>query len=100
MSKVFSAKRKTVEFEYEFLDGTKATLKARSLSTKEQEELQKEFEDEKNAIEGIKKSIRLALAGNDKDIVEKVINEQYENGDLIEFVGSINELIREEKEKK
>ena len=99
MSKVFSAKRKTVEFEYEFLDGTNATLKARTLSTKEQEELQKEFKDG-DIVSAVKKQLQMILAGNDKEIVKKLIEEQYENGDLIEFSGSINELIREEKEKK
>lgn len=99
MSRIFSAKRKTVEFEYEFLDGTKATLKARTLSTKEQEELQKEF-NEKEIVAAVKKQLKMILAGNDKEIVKKLIEEQYENGDLIEFSGSINELIREEKEKK
>ena len=99
MSRIFSAKRKTVEFEYEFLDGTKATLKARTLSTKEQEELQKEF-NEKEIVAAVKKQLKMILAGNDKEIIKKLIEEQYENGDLIEFSGSINELIREEKEKK
>lgn len=99
MSKVFSAKRKSVEFEYEFLDGTKATLKARTLSTKEQEEIQKEF-NEKEIVPAVKKQLKMVLAGNDKNIVKKLLEEQYENGDIIEFSGSINELIREEKEKK
>ena len=102
MSRVFSAKRKTVEFEYEFLDGSKVELVARSLSTKEQEELGKEFKNmgEDGVIEAIKKNITAILSKNDKRVVNKVIKEQYEEGDLVEFLTALSELITKEKAKK
>lgn len=100
MSKVFSAKRKTAEFEYEFLDGTKSTLTARSLSTKEQEEVPLLRGSSKNFSDGLKTTVRKQLATNDKELVEKVITEQYESGDLIEFSNALTALIRENKEKK
>ena len=101
MSKVFSAKRKKVNFEYEFLDGNVETLEVRSLSSKEQSEIAKIGRDNSEDItDGFKKVLKLQLASNDKKLIDKVIKEQYEEGDLIEFSNSLSALIREEKEKK
>jgi hypothetical protein len=103
MSKVFNAKRKTAEFEYEFLDGNKQTLVARSLSSKEQVEVTnaaKEALDNDAFLNNFRDSIRKQLASNDREIVEKILVEQYESGDLIEFGNALAGLIREEKAKK
>ena len=93
MSRVFSAKRKIVEFDYEFLDGTKV----------EQVELNKELkkiEAEGDDIEATKKAITMFLSINDKRVVNKVIKEQYEEGDIRDFFVALNELIAKEKGKK
>ncbi len=103
MSRVFSAKRKIAEFDYEFLDGTKVELKARSLSTKEQVELDKEvkkIEAGESDIEATKKAIAMFLSINEKRVVNKVIKEQYEEGDIRDFFVALNELIAKEKGKK
>jgi len=101
MSKVFSAKRKTAEFEYEFLDGIKTSLTVRSLSSKEQMK-NGDFEanDSESIIEKFKELIKIQLGNNEEKIVNKVIDEQFEDGDLILFSNEISRLIEEEKEKK
>lgn len=101
MSKVFSAKRKSVEFEYEFIDGEKVTLNTRSLSSKEQEEFSSfSSYSDKSVINKFKSTLKTQLAKNDEKVVEKVISEQYEEGDIIEFSNSLALLIRDAKEKK
>ena len=101
MSKVFSAKRKTAEFEYEFLDGIKTTLTVRSLSTKEQMKNNDiDAKDGESIIKKFKELVKIQLGNNDEKIVKKVIDEQFEDGDIILFSNEIAGLIAEEKTKK
>ena len=101
MSKVFSAKRKTAEFDYEFLDGIKTSLVVRSLSTKEQmKNSDIDIEDGESIIKKFKELVMIQLGNNDEKIVKKVINEQFEDGDIIVFSNEIASLIEEEKTKK
>jgi len=101
MSKVFSAKRKTAEFDYEFLDGIKTSLVVRSLSTKEQmKNSDIDIEDGESIIKKFKELVMIQLGNNDEKIVKKVINEQFEDGDIIVFSNEIASLIAEEKTKK
>ena len=101
MSKVFSAKRKTAEFDYEFLDGVKTTLTARSLSTKEQmKNSDIDVNDGESIVKKFKELVKIQLGNNDEKLVKKVIDEQFEDGDIIVFSNEIASLIVEEKEKK
>jgi len=101
MSKVFSAKRQKVEFDYEFLDGETKTLNVQSLSSKEQSQATKLLtEKDADVIDSFKKIIKLQLAQNEKSVIDKVVKEQYESGDIVEFSNSIGSLIKEIKEKK
>ena len=101
MSKVFSAKKEEVEFKYEFLDGKEVSLKTRSLSSKQQREISKMMsEKDSDTIDNFKSIIEMQLKTNDKKTVEKIINEQYEEGDIIQFSNSLTTLIKEETEKK
>jgi hypothetical protein len=101
MSKVFSAKRKSVKFDYEFLDGKGETLEVTSLSSKEQEEVAGiEVDSTSDVLDKFKTILLKQLHKNDKKIVEKIIDEQYEEGDLIEFSNSLSSLIHESKAKK
>lgn len=99
--KVFSAKRQKVEFDYEFMNGSKISLVVVSLSSKEQAEVTElRTTDSDSFVDNFKIVLSKQLAENDKDEVEKVIEEQYENADLIEFSNSLAALIKEEKAKK
>ena len=101
MSKVFSAKRKTVKFEYEFLDGKVESLEVRSLSSKEQADLSNiDTTSTDGVIEKFKSAIAKQLKNNKEKLVAKIIDEQYEEGDLVSFSNSLSKLIFEEKEKK
>jgi len=100
MNKVFSAKRKTVKFDYEFLDGKKVELEARGLSTKEQEIVNNDRTENEDFITNFKNILKKQLATNDKELVDSVIKEQYENSDIVEFSNSLAALVREEKAKK
>jgi len=101
MSKVFSAKRKSVKFDYEFLDGKSENLEVISLSSKEQEEVADiEVNSTHSVIEKFKTILKKQLVNNDKKTVDKIIKEQYSEGDLIDFSNSLSSLIHETKEKK
>jgi len=101
MSKVFSAKRKTIEVTYEFLNGDTKEIIANSLSSKEQEEITNNtIENGTDVIENYKSIVKKQLSKNAKKLVSDIIKEQYEEGDIIEFSNALSETIREEKEKK
>ncbi len=101
MSRVFSAKQKTVEIEYEFLDGTAVEFKVRPLTSKEQAELDDtKVKSGKDVFEKVKEILKKQFAPNDKKLVDKLIEEQYEHSDIAEFLRSVNNLIKSEKEKK
>ena len=101
MSRVFSARRKTAEFEYEFLDGITTTLTVRSLSSKEQmKNSDIDINDGESVMKKFKELVKIQLGNNDEKIVKKVIDEQFENGDIIVFSNEIASLITEEKTKK
>ena len=101
MNKVFSAKRKSVEFDYEFLDSSTKTLKVQSLSSKEQSDISKmKLSEEKDINDRFKEIIEMQLVLNDKKDVKRVIDEQFKEGDLIEFSNSLGSLIQELKAKK
>ena len=98
MSKVFRVNRKEIEIEYEFLDGKSVILTATQLSTKESEAFSEKLND--NGIEAIKLGIKKMFKRSDAFIVEKIIDEQFEEGDLLGFWIEINKLFEEEKAKK
>lgn len=96
--KVFSAKERSIEFTYEFLDGKGVEVTAVHLTSKQQENIVRLSREE--AFGSIKETLRLQLARTDKKLVEKIIKEQYESGDLIVFSNEIAQLPKEVKEKK
>lgn len=101
MSKVFSAKRKKVEIDYLLLDGKEVKLTVQSLSSKEQEDVANSIVSrEESIIKRFKNIVRKQLILNDKKVVEKVIEEQYEDGDIVDFSNALASILREEKEKK
>jgi len=101
VKKVFSAKTKKVEFEYEFLDGEKATLVARSLTSKEQEATTKAMtKDPAAVVANFKDVIGKQLDSNEKKVVANVIKEQYEHGDIVTFSNALGSMLQEEKAKK
>lgn len=101
MSKVLSAKRKTVEFIYEFLDGVTKEMTANSLSSEEQiEVVGKKSESPKELIENYKNIVSKQLCGEDPKTVKRLIKEQYEEGDIIDFSNSLVNFINQAKEKK
>ncbi len=101
MSKVFNAKRNSIEVTYQFLDATEVSIRVYELSTKDQVGLiKKESSEIDNSIKNLKESIRLRLRDTEKTIVEKIVTEQYENGDLAGFAKALSELLIEAKEGK
>lgn len=96
--KKFNAKRTTVKIGYEFLDGSELTVSVQSLSTSEFEELDHmRSETTFSGSDVNKKAVRILLAKNDDTTVEKIIDEQYNNGSLGEFVSELFKTIDEEK---
>lgn len=101
MSKVFSAKRNEIEITYEFLDGTNVQLKVVSLSTKEGKEVGTILKDETATMaDFFEKLVPLHLQKNDSKIIKKVIGEQMDEGNIIEFGKAISEALESEKTEK
>lgn len=96
--KKFSAKRTTVKIAYEFLDGTELIVTVQSVSTSEFEALD-QMRAEATCIgsDVNKKAVRIMLAKNDDSMVKKIIDEQYSNGSLGEFVSELFKTIEAEK---
>ena len=101
MNKVFSAKRKETEITYEFIDRTTAQLSVVSLSTKEGKEMSMLIKDDNTTMaDFFEKLVPMHLQKNDPKIVKKVMNEQLNEGNIIEFGKAIAEAIEEEKAEK
>ncbi|MDD5212343.1 MAG: hypothetical protein PHV62_07995 [Sulfuricurvum sp.] len=101
MSKIFSAKRKEIEITYEFLDGTTTQLNVVSLSTKEGKEMSALIKDNSATMaDFFEKLVPIHLQKNDPKIAKKVMNEQLNEGNIIEFGKAISAAIEEEKAEK
>jgi len=101
MSKVFSAKSQTVEFEYELMDGEKVSLVARSLSSKEQESMTNSMSEKPSeVVQHFKDLVSKQLDKNDAKIVKAIVKEQYEHSDIVTFSNEIGKMIQEAKLKK
>ena len=101
MSKVFSAKRKETEITYEFMDSTTAQLSVVSLSTKEGKEMSVIIKnDSATMADFFEKLVPIHLQKNDPKIIQKVMDEQLNEGNIIEFGKAIAEAIEEEKAEK
>lgn len=101
MNRAFGAKRSQTEITYELLDGKSKDLKVRSLSSQEQIDTSHgAFVTVEIVVKKAEDALRKLLVGNDEKLVEKVIKEQYAEGDIVEFKNQLEKLIRDEKIKK
>lgn len=103
MSKVFSAKRNFVEFEYTFLDGTSAKLRYSEPSQKALEDAFA-FDDEEHTTSQ-KMAYRLEqfkeqMGSNSGSIVTKILDEQREAGNIYDLKNELDNLLYEERKKK
>jgi len=100
-SKVFNAKRTEATATYEFADGTTTEMVIVGLSTKESNALSVIQKEGTVTIgEFVEKQSRLMLQRNDKKVLEKIISEQNEDGDIIDFANDLfAEIQRVKKEK-
>lgn len=99
MSKVLSAKRKMVDADYEFLSGDTVGIMIVSLSTNEGKEIAKLF-DVATGNDVFELIARKHLQRNAQDVIEAIIKEQNEEGNIIEFAKTLAGLIEEEKQGK
>lgn len=101
MSKVFNAKRKEVEATYEFLTGESVQFSIVSLSTSESNklgELQKK--DEVTLGDYLEIQSRFFLQRNDKKLIDRILKEQMNEGNIIEFAKAVRDAIEEAKKEK
>lgn len=100
-SKVLSAKRKTITVTYEFNDGTTTSITVQSLSTNEGKSISA-FASTGTVIAAdvYEKNVRMQLQKNDADVINKIVQELYEEGDIKDFSESLSMLIVEEKKGK
>lgn len=100
-SKVLNAKRKEVTVTYEFLDGTTKSVTVQSLSTNESKEISDMTEDKEATMADLfEKIARIHLQQNDADTINRIIEEQYEEGNIRDFANSLSGLIEEVKQGK
>lgn len=103
MSKVFSAKRNFVEFEYEFLDGTTAKFKY-------YEPVQKDIEEDidfnestdklREKLEHRKELFKRQLKSDKDGLIDKLLDEQYEHGNLYDLIQALDDMLSNTKKKK
>lgn len=100
-SKVLNAKRHQVTATYDFLDGTSTAITVQSISTNEGKEIDAVTKQEgKTGADLFEKIIRIHLHPNEADTVNRIVTEQYEEGNLIDFANALGELIQEAKKGK
>jgi hypothetical protein len=101
MSKVFNAKRKEVTAQYEFLDGATSDMVIVSLSTGESNKLGELQKDEATTLGAfLEAQSRYFLQRNDKKITDRILKEQMNEGDILEFAKAVREAIDEAKKEK
>lgn len=101
MSKVFSAKRQNATATYEFTDGTTTSITVQSLSTNEGIDIGTVVEDKEAKLSDLfEKIARIHLAKNDAEIINRIIKEQYDEGNIRDFANGLSALIEETKKGK
>jgi len=101
MSKVFSAKRKFIEFTYKFMDGTEAQFRYCELPQSDIEQLI-DNENKMSLKEQMKYRIDLFKKQVVGDIVliDKMIAEQYNYGNIYDMIAELDEMLNNERKKK
>ncbi len=101
MSKVFNAKRKEVEGTYEFLTGESVPFSIVSLSTAESNKLGELQKNEGTTLgDFLEAQSRYFLQRNDKKLIDRILKEQMNEGDILEFAKELRDVIDVEKNKK
>ena len=90
MKKKYKLNRKSIEFEYEFADGTSATFEYLEPTT---EQIEESFNADglKAKVEHAKEVLIENLKSDDISHVDKLINEQTKYGNLYELKVSLDE---------
>lgn len=101
MSKVFNAKRKEVEATYEFLTGESTQFSIVSLSTSESNKLGELQKNDGTTLgDFLEAQSRFFLQRNDKKLIDRILKEQMNEGDILEFAKELRDVIDVEKNKK
>ena len=92
-------KRKSIEFEYEFKDGTKESFEYKEASSKEAVSLIKAMESGKNAL-SMELTVEIFRGNLSGGNVDKLVDEAYNEGNIFTLVEELNKLLDEAEEKK
>jgi len=99
---VFSKKNVSIDGVYEFSDGTKAEFKVKPLTTAEQvalDEMRKTDATIRDSVDFIGCSIRMLMVCED-GLKDRIIDDVYNNSDLVEFREALIGAVMSAKEKK
>ncbi|MCK9372576.1 MAG: hypothetical protein M0P91_05220 [Sulfuricurvum sp.] len=100
-SKVLSAKRQNVPVVYDFLDGTSTSITVQSISTNEAKDINAYAQqDGKTGSDLFEKIVRMHLILNEAEVVNRIIKELYEEGNVMDFVKALEAIISEAKQGK
>jgi len=101
MSKVFNAKRKEVEATYEFIDGETVPFVIVSLSTSESNKLGELQKNDGTTLgDYLEAQSRYFLQRNEKKLIDRILEEQMSDGNILEFAKGIRDAIEEERKEK
>jgi hypothetical protein len=101
MSKVFSAKLASIEFEYE-MGGKTAAFTWRAPSTLEfEQELERSEKITAAQLGGFaREKVRARLSAKGAITIDELIADQEKNGNLYEFIGELDKAVADEKNAK
>jgi hypothetical protein len=97
MTKVFTSKRKSLKFQFQFQNGDVVDATYLKPSTADLEKMQQSQESD---IEKIKKVLNTNIITPDEKTKKRIINEVYEYSDIGEFFLELNEALSEATKKK
>lgn len=100
-TKVLTSKRKTATVTYEFSDGSTTSITIQALSTNEDIECGGMAKNEMaTAADLFEKMCRFYLAKNDAETVNRIIEENYSEGHIMDLSVSLGQIINEAKKGK
>lgn len=96
----FKATRPSIKFDYEFQDGSTATLEYLSPTTRMIDGAVAMDEDTTiNKLDYTKDILQECLKGS-SDVIEALVKEQIEDGNIYEFKAALDEALGKQKAKK
>ena len=93
------ASRPSVEFDWDFLDGSKTTFTFKGLNTKQVEKIGSISGGSASEVMVLKKSLLKDNLSGDKKEIQKMLKELEEDGNVFELLDTLSEAVGKQKKK-